>query len=211
MPLPVATAPATVIDLPEYRSLALRSRSVDDLVRRDATHLGFGYTPGEFAACDGRGTTDWVSYSAESDPQVLSRRLAIPDDARRRLQRIVKTGATFDRLFILHELAPGTLRGLERTGSLTPAAVGRLLPTTTDPRVPRLAGDAAAAFKALGTAAAVGVGAAIAAPLALGAVLGAGALTVSGGLDPAVLGVVTASDQGRQGELCSVWMLAAWT
>jgi len=211
MLLPVATAPTAILDLPEHRPLALRSRHVDDLVRRDATHLGFVYTPGEFAARDGRGATDWVAFSAETDPQVLSRRLAIPDGARRRLQRIVKTGASFDRIFILHELAPGTLRGLERTGHLTPATVGRLLPTTTDRRVPRLAGDAAAAFNALGTAAAVGVGAAIAAPLALGAVLGAGALAISGGLDPAVLGVVTASGQGREGELGSVWMLASWT
>jgi len=204
--LPIGSAPTALLELPEHRPLVLRSRKVDELVGRSATLLGFGYVPGEFAALDGRGAadTDWVVYSAETDPQVLSRRLAITDEARRRLQGIFMTGARFDRILICHELPPGTLRRLKRTGRLTPETVARLLPTTTDRRVPRLAGDAAAALRALGVGAAIGVGAAVAAPLAIGA------LAISGGLDPAVIGIVTASGKGCEGELGAVWMLASW-
>ncbi len=155
---------------------------------------------------DGRGGTDWIVLDTRLDTHLAERSLAIPREPRRHLERIAASGAQFDALFIGHELPAGSVAKATADGKSED--IGHLL---GDPPVDRHAAKAARAVRASldglkSAAAVVGKGAGMA---ALGVAAMSGGLL--GGLDPVVLGAVTADGKADPGTRAVLFHLVHWT
>ncbi len=149
--------------------------------------------------------TEWVVTAAETDPQLRQQQFVMPDHVVAKLERLVELGVEFDRLFVAHELPDGSLKADVQT--IDPTELAALIPETPPSERTRRALRIAtsAARVSLGGVVAPVVAAGLA-PVAAAAALGA----ATAGLDPALLGVVSASGRARTGEL-SVWFLIeAW-
>lgn len=163
-------------------------------------YAGAAPVPGRPVVARGLGGNGWLVVDAADDPHVIGGTFAMPARNKRHLRQIDATGVKFDRLFIAHELAvpydkldvaalgaPGTIEKL----------VGKPTPSHTATRLIRAT---KVVQDALATAAMVTLEAsamALLAPLAL--------------LDPAVLGVVTASPNPAPGDLGAWFVLTHWT
>jgi len=152
---------------------------------------------------DGQGRTDWIVLDTRLDTHLAQRRLAIPREPRRHLEKIADSGAQFDALFIGHELPAGTVATARVDGKSDD--IDSLLGT---PPVDRAAAKAVTAVRTAvdglkATAVLLGKGAATAA---------AGVASVADGvLDPVVLGVVTADGKATPGDRAALFHLVHWT
>lgn len=151
---------------------------------------------------EGLGATDWVVLDTRLDTHLARRSLGIPRGPRRHLERIAASGASFDALFIGHELPAGTVSRAKADGKAddletllgaSPVDRGAAKGVT----VLRAALDSLKA-----TAVVVGKGATAAAAVAGG---------VLDGLDPVVLGAVTADGKAKPGDRAALFYLAHWT
>ncbi len=149
--------------------------------------------------------TEWVVTDAETDPQLRQQQFVMPDHVVSKLERLVELGVEFDRLFVAHELPEGSLSADVQT--IDPTKLATLIPEPPPSERTRRA------LRIATSAARVSLGGVVApvviaglAPVAAAAALGA----ATAGLDPALLGVVSASGRARTDEL-SVWFLIeAW-
>lgn len=161
---------------------------------------------------------EWAVLDVALDPHLEEKRMAMPRSAQRHLARVHRRGISFDRLYVAHELPAGSVATIAKQGSLDMDALVKAIgEPTSDPRVEVLADRTAAVAAGVGTGAiAIGVvcGLAIAAvalaPLVAGAAL-LGAVGAAGGLDPAIIGVISPSGRAEPGELGVFFHVVSWS
>lgn len=200
-----ATEKAT--SLVDHRS-SLERRALE--VHQRAGHLidvlGVANVPAEPVLVSFRNDNEWVIFDAAIDPHLQAKEgLAMPRKARSHLKSIHKTGAPFCRLFIAHELAPGSIKKIAPNGKVDLATAETIIKQTSDPRPQKIAEATTTTLAAIGVGlAALGAGALVvaAAPLALLAAIP---------LDPAIIGAVSGSGRGEPGELAVFFHLVSWT
>ena len=172
------------------------------------------------------GANDWVVFEAHDDPLYAKGQLAAPRWVKRRLRKIAKGPIGFERGYVAHEVPAGSAAIIAPNGRVDIRTAEELIGgPTIHHRVEALAeGIAVASYVTAAVAGAVIVaGVALAlAPLVLltalpatagGAVAVASVVSVGAvsGLDPAIIGAVSASGQARPGELAAFFRLAHWT
>lgn len=148
--------------------------------------------------------TDWVVVSIEDDPLFERGAFVAPDAVIERLRRLDAAKVQFDRVFVAHEVPAGTLKS---GAPLTPSELERLIPDAAPH--PRAEATLRACTRLTSAAAAVTL-----APLAIASILPAAAVAAVGSaiaLDPALMGVVTATGRAEAGELGAWFLIAAWT
>jgi hypothetical protein len=181
------------------RSLDVVERS-EDLVR----FMGVAPVPAG-PTCSSGERSDWILLDATIDPHVQTGTLAMPKTARRHLDRVLRSGAEFDRIVIGHEMAAGTIAGLEGK-PMTAADAARVVGAPTeDRRARQLVECSTAVMKALATGLA---GVALA-----GTVVAASPLLLLGAFlpDPVILGAVSESGKAEPGELAAWFHIVDWT
>lgn len=151
--------------------------------------------------------TDWVVLALADDPHFRAGGLGMPDDVRDHVATIAAAGVTFDALYLGHELPLGTVEAVGAEQLKDPKRLATLVgPPKTDTRAAAAADTTAAAFAAVWKGLRRG---------AVGAALGIAAAGIAAGsafegLDPVLLGAVTATGRAEAGELASWWLLARW-
>lgn len=149
------------------------------------------------------GRSEWLVTDAESDPQLDAGRFVLPDHVAAKLRRLAALGVDFDRLFVAHELPPGSLRADVQT--LTKDEVAALVP-----EVPPTA-RTARALRVATRAASIAVGGVLVPVVVAGmAPLAAAAGIAGSGLDPALIGVTSVSGRAETGELAVWFLIEAW-
>ena len=148
----------------------------------------------------------WLVLDARTDPQVVDGNLAMPRRVQRHLQQIEQAAIGFDMLFIAHELPAHAVKGIRPADldkpEIVKELVGRPSENMTARKVAHIANrtiDVLAKTTIVAGKSLAAVG---------GAALGA---LDSLALDPAIFGVVTATDSPRQGELGAWFLIAHWT
>lgn len=179
------------------KSSVLESRAIDVMQRGAGrvSPLGVSVVPSGPVGLH-VGPSEWLVLAAEDDPQLRDAKLALPDAVAAHLEALTRSKVSFDRLFVAHELPAGTLDRAAKT-KLGPGDLDRIVPPPTPH--PRTLATLAACSRVAELA-----GAALTLPVkAAGAALAA--------LDPALIGVVTASGHADPAELGVWFLLAAWT
>jgi hypothetical protein len=219
--MPVASS----LELLDHRALPELASAVDRFVGRagvDVEYAGLAplLTEPQLYRPEPAGTY-WALFPAETDPGLHRGDLPIPPRERRRLNRIRRRTKADLALYVGHELDPAdvekALPGLDAglPIPLTPDAAAALVP---QPKPHRAAVDGAARLgEALGTAA---QGVARVAPWLIAAAAVPVALAVSplllvgaamAGLDPVVVGALSAGGSRTPGVPAAYFVLARWT
>jgi hypothetical protein len=214
-PVPLPTDSAVFA----HREVPALARTVDELLRKVPGRLEFlavAETFSEVRICE-RDGVPWLVGPAQSDPFVAQGKLPIPAVAHRKLKGLRRSKVDFDAIYIAHELDRARV---ERVLGCVPTG-SRVVRTSVAVELVDAPPEPAAAVRAaeglgkiaggvnVAIVASVPLVVGVAAAPALGAVAVAGALST--GLDPMIIGVVTADGSTEAGTPGAWFVLAHWT